>query len=90
MEGRGRLEETLEHATGATVLQALVCRQAVLGTVATLAELAHVQLVRAFVLVLEVALEGIVAGKGAAAVGALLRLVDATCRRRGNAELLDL
>lgn len=39
--GRG-LEQPLEHAAGAAVLQTLVRRQAVLGAVAAVAELAHV------------------------------------------------
>lgn len=49
----------------------------VLGAVSPVAELAHVQRVGLFVLVLEVPLERVVAAEGAATVGALLRLVDA-------------
>lgn len=81
LDGR-RLEQSLEHAAGAAVLQALVRRQRVLGPVPAVAELADVQRVRLLVLVLEVALEGVVAAEGAPAVGALLRLVDAPRRRR--------
>lgn len=65
------------------MLQALVRGERVLGAVPSVAELAHVQSVRLLVLVLEVPLERVVAGEGAPAVGALLRLVDpARCRRR--------
>lgn len=82
LQRRG-LEQALQHAAGAAVLKALVGGQRVLGAVAAVAELAHVQRVRLLVLVLEMALEGVVAGEGAAAVGALLRLVDAPrCGRR--------
>lgn len=81
LDGRG-LEEPLEHAAGAAVLEALVGSEGVLGAVAPVAELADVQGVRLLVLVLEVALERVVAGEGAPAVGALLGLVDAAGRRR--------
>jgi hypothetical protein len=64
------------------VLQALVRRERVLGAVAPVAELAHVQRVGLLVLVLEVPLERVVAAEGAPAVGALLGLVDASRRRR--------
>lgn len=78
------LEQPLEHAAGAAVLEALVGGEGVLGAVAPVAELAHVHRVRLLVLVLEVALQGVVAGEGATAVGALLGLVYAPGRRRGH------
>lgn len=85
LQRRG-FEQTLEHAAGAAVLQALVRGERVLGAVAAVAELAHVQRVRLLVLILEVSLEGVVAREGAAAVGTLLRLVDAPRRGRRHAE----
>lgn len=80
LDRRG-LEEPLEHAAGAAVLQALVRRQRVLRTVRTIAELANVERVRLLVFVLEVAFEGVVARKRTTAVRTFLRLVYAT--RRG-------
>lgn len=47
-----------------------------------MAELAHVQCVGLLVLVLEMALERVVAAEGASAVGTLLGLVDAPCSWR--------
>lgn len=85
LDGR-RLEQPLEHAARAAVLQALVRRQRVLGAVPPVAELAHVQRVRLLVLVLEVPLQRVVAREGAPAVGALLRLVDAPARGRWHAQ----
>jgi len=60
LDRRG-LEESLEHAARAAVLQALVRRQRVLRAVLSLAELADVVRVRLLVLVLVVALQGVVA-----------------------------
>lgn len=77
LDGRG-FEQTFEHAAGAPMLEALVRRERVFGTVSAVAELADVERVGLLVLVLEVALERVVAGEGAAAVGALLGLVDAS------------
>lgn len=80
---RRRLQQPLQHAAGAAVLQALVRRERVLGAVSPVAELAHVQRVRLLVLVLEVSLQRVVAGECPAAVRTLLRLVySAGCRRR--------
>lgn len=62
------------------MLQALVRGERVLGTIASMTELAHVQRVGLLVLVLEVALERVVAAEGSAAVGAFLRLVDTSGR----------
>lgn len=53
---RRRLQQPLEHAAGAAMLQTLVRGQRVLGAVASMAELAHVQSVGLLVLVLEVSL----------------------------------
>ena len=78
----GCLQEALQHAAGAAVLEALVGREGVLGAVAPVAELADVERVRLLVLVLEVALQRVVAGEGAPAVGTLLGLVYATSRGR--------
>lgn len=83
---RRRLQQALQHAARATVLQALVRRERVLGAVPPVAELAHVQRVRLLVLVLEVPLQRVVAGEGAPAVGALLRLVDPAGGGRGHAQ----
>lgn len=83
---RRRLQQALEHATGATVLQTLVRCERVLGAVPPVAELAHVQRVRLLVLILEVPLQRVVAGEGAPAVGTLLGLVDATGRGRWHAQ----
>lgn len=85
---RRRLQQTLQHATGAAVLQALVRGETVLGAVATVAELADVERVGLLVLVLEVALQRVVAGEGAVAVGTLLRFIDASAGGRGHAEWL--
>lgn len=70
------------------MLQALVRGEAVLGAIASVAELAHVERVRLLVLVLEVALQRVVAGEGAMAVRTLLRFVDAATGRRWHPELL--
>lgn len=70
------------------MLQALVRGEAVLGAIASVAELAHVERVRLFVLVLEVALQRVVAGEGAMAVRTLLRFVDAATGGRWHPELL--
>lgn len=78
----GGLEETFEHAAGAAMLKTLVGGERVLGAVAPIAELADVECVRLLVLVLEMALERVVAGEGAPAVGAFLRLVYAAGRGR--------
>jgi len=51
------LEQTFQHAAGATMLQALVRRQGVLGAIPPMAELTHIQCVRLLVLVLEVPLQ---------------------------------
>lgn len=85
LDGR-RLQQPLQHAAAAAMLQALVRRQRVLGAVAPMAELAHVQRVRLLVLVLEVALQRVVAREGAPTVRALLRLVDAAARGRRHAQ----
>lgn len=82
------LEQSLQHATGATMLQALVRSEAVLGAIASVAELAHVERVRLFVLVLEVALQRVVAGEGAMAVRTLLWFIDAATGGRWHPELL--
>lgn len=89
LDGR-RFEQTLQHATRAPVLQTLVRGEAVLGAVATVTELAHVQRVGLFVLVLEVALQRVVAGEGAMAVRTLLGFVDASAGGRGHPQLLLL
>lgn len=81
-----RLQQPLEHAARAAVLQALVRRQRVLRPVSPVAELAHVQRVGLLVLVLEVSFQGIVTRECPAAVGTLLRLVDSAGRRRGHTE----
>lgn len=83
---RRGLQQALEHAAGATVLQALVRRQRVLRPVPPVAELAHVQRVRLFVLVLEVSFQGIVTRECPAAVGTLLWLVDTACGGRWHTE----
>lgn len=57
-------------------------REAVLGAVPPVAELAHVERVRLLVLVLEVTLQRVVAREGAMAVGTLLWLVDTPAGRR--------
>lgn len=85
---RRRLEQALEHAAGAPVLEALVRGEAVLGAVPAVAELAHVQGVRLLVLVLEVPLQRVVAGEGAMAVRTLLRLVDSSTGGRGHLKRL--
>lgn len=85
VQGRG-LQQPLQHAAGAAMLQALVRRQRVLGPVPPVAELAHVQRVRLLVLVLEVSLQGIVTRECPAAVRTLLGLVDAPGGGRGHAE----
>lgn len=74
LDGR-RLEQSLEHATGASMLQALVGCQGVLGAIAPVAEFAHIQRVRLLVLVLEVPLKRVVARERSPAVRTLLRLV---------------
>lgn len=86
---RGRLQQPLQHAAGAAVLQALVRRQRVLGPVPPVAELAHVQRVRLLVFVLEVSLQGIVTRECPAAVGTLLGLVDPAGGGRRHAEGRD-
>lgn len=55
------LQQSLEHAAGAAVLQTLMRRERVLGAVPPVAELAHVQRVRLLVLVLEVSFQRVVA-----------------------------
>lgn len=75
LDGR-RLQQALEHPAGSAMLQTLVRGERVLGAVAAMAKLAHVQRVGLLVLVLKVSLERVVAAEGAAAVGALLGLVD--------------
>ncbi|KAK9885304.1 hypothetical protein WA026_010798 [Henosepilachna vigintioctopunctata] len=60
------------------MLEALVRGQGVLGAITSVAEFTYVQRVGLLVLVLEVALEGVVAAERPAAVGALLGLVDAS------------
>lgn len=59
------------------MLQTLVRGERVLGPVTSVTELAHVERVGLFVLVLEVSLERVVAGEGAPTIGTLLGLVDA-------------
>lgn len=86
---RRRLQQPLQHAAGAAVLQALVRRQRVLGAVPPVAELAHVQRIRLLVLILEVSLQGIVTRKCPAAVGTLLRLVDPAGGGRGHTKGRD-
>lgn len=86
---RRRLQQPLQHAAGAAVLQALVRRQGVLGPVPSVAELAHVQGVGLLVLILEVSLQGIVTRERPAAVGTLLRLVDPAGGGRGHTEGRD-
>lgn len=68
------------------MLQTLVRGERVLGPVPPVTELAHVQSVGLLVLVLEVSFQGIVTRECPAAVGTLLRLVDAAGGRRGHAE----
>lgn len=80
----GGLEQSLEHTAGTPVLEALVRGQGVLGPVPPVAELAHVECVGLFVLVLEVAFKGVVAAEGAPAVWTLLRFVDASGSGRGH------
>lgn len=58
---RGGLQQPLQHAARAAVLEAPVRRQRVLGAVPAVAELAHVEGVRFLVLVLEMTLQGVVA-----------------------------
>lgn len=82
----GRFEQPLEHAARPPVLQALVRGERVFRPVPPMAELAHVQRVRLLVLVLEVALERVVAGEGAPTVRTLLGLVNAAARRRWHAQ----
>lgn len=77
LDGR-RLEQSLEHATGAPMLKTLVGSERVLGAIPSMAELAEVESVRLLVLVLKVPLERVVAAKGAPTVRALLRFVDAS------------
>lgn len=69
------------------MLQTLVCGQAILRAVAPMAELAHIQRVRLFVLVLKVAFQGVVAREGTVTVGTLLRLIDAAAGRWGHPQL---
>lgn len=80
----GRLEQALQHAAGAAVLQAFVGGQRVLGAISPTAEFAHIQCVGLFVLILEVPFEGVVAGEGASAIGTFLRFVNAAASRRGH------
>lgn len=83
------LEESLQHTTRATVLETLVRGEAVLGAVATVAELAHVQRIRLLVFVLEVALQRVVAGEGAMAIGTFLWLVYSPASWRRHPERLS-
>ncbi|CAH4028185.1 unnamed protein product [Pieris brassicae] len=83
---RRRLQQALQHAAGTPVLQALMGGERVLGAIPSVAELTNVERVGLLVLVLEVALEGVVARECPAAVGTLLRLVDAAGGRRGHSE----
>lgn len=83
---RRRLQQPLQHAAGAAVLQALVRGQRVLGPVPPVTELAHVQRVRLLVLVLEVSFQGIVTRECPAAVRTLLWLVDTAGGGRGHTE----
>lgn len=81
-----RLQQPLQHAAGAAVLQALMGGQGVLGPVPSVAELADVQGVGLLMLVLEVSFQGIVTRECPAAVRTFLRLVDAAGRRRRHTE----
>lgn len=83
---RRGLQQALQHAAGAAVLQALVRGQRVLRPVPPVAEFAHVQRVRLLVLVLEVSFQGIVTRECPAAVWTLLWLVDTACGRRWHTE----
>lgn len=83
---RRGFQEALQHATGASVLETLVRGQGVLSPVPSVAELTDVQGVGLLVLVLEVSFQGIVTRECPAAVGTLLRLVDAAGRRRRHTE----
>lgn len=69
------------------MLQTLVRGQRVLCAISTVTELAHVQRIRLLVLVLEVALQRVVAGERAPTVRTLLRLVDASAGRGRHAQL---
>lgn len=83
---RGRLQQSLQHAAGASVLEALVRGQRVLGPVPPVTELTDVKRVGLLVLVLEVSFQGIVTRECPAAIGTFLGLVDTACCRRGHTE----
>lgn len=85
LDGR-RLQQALQHAARATVLQTLVRCQRVLGAISPVAELAYVQRVGLLVLVLKVPLQRVVAGECASTVGALLRLINPATGWRRHAQ----
>lgn len=81
-----RLKQALQHAAGATMLQTFVCRQGVLGAIASVAKLTDIQCVRLFVFVLEVPLQRVIARKGTPAVRTFLRFIDAATGGRGHTQ----
>lgn len=88
VKGRG-LQQPLQHPARASVLEALVRGQRVLGPVPSVAELADVQSIGLLMLVLEVSFQGIVTRECPAAVWTLLGLVDAAGSWRRHTEGRD-
>lgn len=69
------------------MLETLVGGQRVLGAIATVTKLAHVQRVGLLVFVLEMTFQRIVAGKGSSTVRTFLWFINATAGRRWHPEL---